>query len=157
MENENIETVVDESADYIQAIQELKQNSVSKDEYEKLKQERSQLLNALKNGETVKEEVKPVDVDELRKDIFNKEQSNLNFIEKSLQLRDELIRNGEADPFLPVGKNIMPTEEDIATANRVADVMNECVEYADGDSSIFTNELQRRTADTAPITRRKIY
>ena len=38
--------------------------------------------------------------------------------------------------------------------------MKECVEYADGDSELFTNELMRRTNDAMPaksaeIARRK--
>ena len=67
-----------------------------------------------------------------------------------MKLREALLEKGEKDPFLPYGKNIIPTDEDIATADRVARVLQECVDYADGDSDIFTNELQRITVDTAP-------
>lgn len=73
--------------------------------------------------------------------------SNLQYIERTLALREALIAEGKPDPFLPVGSQIMPTEEDIAAANRVATVLKECVEYAQGDSSVFTNELQRRLVD----------
>ena len=44
---------------------------------------------------------------------------------------------------------IVPTTEDIECANRVAEVVKECIEYADGDSQLFTNELNRRTVDVA--------
>ena len=56
---------------------------------------------------------------------------------------------------MPVGKRITPTDEDISAANRVATVLQECVDYAQGDSQAFTNELQRRTIDTAPKKKRK--
>lgn len=57
------------------------------------------------------------------------------------------MAEGKPDPFLPVGNQIAPTDDDIAAAERVAKVLQECVDYADGDSAVFTNELQRRTID----------
>ena len=157
MENEELNNPVSQqenvtdNVDYIEAIKEMKQNTVDKATYNKLKEENKQLLNSLVNGETIdvpkKEEV---DIDALRKDLFNNDQTNLQYIEKALKLREALLEKGEKDPFLPYGKNIIPTDEDIATADRVARVLQECVDYADGDSDIFTNELQRITVDTAP-------
>ena len=41
----------------------------------------------------------------------------------------------------------MPTDDDIKTAEKVANVLQECVDYAEGDSAVFTNELQRRLVD----------
>lgn len=80
--------------------------------------------------------------------------SNLEYVSSALKLRDELIRRGEKDPFLPVGEKIIPTDEDIQTANRVASILKDCVEYADGDSALFTSELQRSTIDSSPMRRR---
>lgn len=147
---------VNDSIDYIEAIKEIKQNSVDREAYNKLREENKRLLNSLVNGESIgtkKEE--PVDIDQLRNDIFNKESTNLEYITNVLKLREELMKQGRPDPFLPAGKNIIPTEEDIKTANRVAKVLQECVDYADGDSNVFTNELQRVTVDSVlPKTRR---
>lgn len=146
---------VDDSVDYIEAIKEMKQNTVDKNTYLKLKEENRKLLQSLVNGEQKEiEKEEPVDIDQLRNDIFNKESTNLEYITNVLKLRDELIKKGERDPFLPYGKNILPTDEDIATANRVAKALQECVDYADGNSDIFTSELQRITIDSAPIKRR---
>ena len=64
-----------------------------------------------------------------------------------MELRKQLIAKGEPDPFLPVGQQIQPTDFDIQTADKVASVLQECVDYADGDSEVFTNELMRRTID----------
>ena len=147
---------VNDSIDYIEAIKEIKQNSVDREAYNKLREENKRLLNSLVNGESVdvkKEE--PVDIDALRDKLFNKESTNLEYISNALKLREELMKQGKPDPFLPAGKNIIPTEEDIKTANRVAKVLQECVDYADGDSNVFTNELQRVTVDSVlPKTRR---
>ena len=156
--NESEQTnVSDNSANYIEAIKEMKKNTVDKAAYEKLKEENKQLLTAFMNGEKIEAEIKkePVDIDKLRQDLFNNENNNLEYITKALQLRDELIARGEKDPFLPCGSKIIPTEEDVATANRVAEKLKECIEYADGDSDIFTNELQRIMVDTSPITNTK--
>ena len=147
---------VNDSIDYIEAIKEIKQNSVDREAYNKLREENKRLLNSLVNGESVdvkKEE--PVNIDELRDKLFNKESTNLEYISNALKLREELMKQGNPDPFLPAGKNIIPTEEDIKTADRVAKVLQECVDYADGDSNVFTNELQRVTVDSVlPKTRR---
>ena len=147
---------VNDSVDYIEAIKEIKQNSVDREAYNKLREENKRLLNSLVNGESIdvkKEE--PVNIDELRDKLFNKESTNLEYISNALKLREELMKQGKPDPFLPAGKNIIPTEEDIKTANRVAKVLQECVDYADGYSNVFTNELQRVTVDSVlPKTRR---
>lgn len=142
-----------EEIDYVQAINDLKASTVKKEQYDKLKEENSRLLKSIINGETVDmPATEPADVDKLRQDLFNQDNdmSSLEYITKALQLRDALMARGEADPFLPVGKNITPTDEDINTANRVADVFADCVEYAQGDPSAFTAELMRRTVDVAP-------
>ena len=143
--------VVD-NTDYIEAIQALKENSVDRAKYEALRADNKRLLDAVVNGQTVENTVKPqVDIQALRNELFNKEnQTNLQYVENALKLRTALIESGEQDPFLPYGSKIVPTDEDIATANRVAAVLQECIDYADGDSAIFTNEVQRRTVDTAP-------
>lgn len=147
---------VNDSIDYIEAIKEIKQNSVDREAYNKLREENKRLLNSLVNGESIdvkKEE--PVNIDELRDKLFNKESTNLEYISNALKLREELMKQGKPDPFLPYGKNIISTEEDIKTADRVAKVLQECVDYADGDSNVFTNELQRVTVDSVlPKTRR---
>ena len=49
--------------------------------------------------------------------------------------------------------NISPTEEDIKCAEKVADVFQQCIDYAKGDPTVFTNELQRRTLNSMPNRR----
>ena len=143
--------------DYVAAIQELQNNSVSKSQYEKLRNENKKLLDALVNGQQIdlpKEE--PADINELRKKLFNKDAdlNNLEYVETALKLRDALIKQGERDPFLPVGDRVTETAEMYDTAQRVAEGLQECVDFAEGDSGIFTAQLQRITKDT-PIKRRR--
>ena len=147
-------TVEDNTQDYIEAIQALKQNSVDRSEYDKLRAENKKLIDAVVNAQPGQEEQVVVkhskeQIDDLRNDLFNspRELNNLEFITKTMELREALMENGEPDPFLPVGKQISPTRDDIEGAEKVAQVYKECIEYAEGDSEVFTNELMRRTRD----------
>ena len=152
-ENENV-VVEDNTNDYIAQIKNLKENSVSKDDYNKLKADNKKLIDALANGTQLNDKVESKidaveNINNLRKKLFSKgtNLNNLEYCDTALQLREALIENGNRDPFLPFGHNVIATDSDIETANRVATVMRECIDYADGDSDIFTNELQRRTVD----------
>lgn len=140
--------VDDMTPDYLAAINELKANSVDRQKYEELKAENKKLLDSIVNGTEValpRDEKKSIE--ELRANYLKEDQSNLEFIDNALKLREALIAEGQPDPFLPIGEQILPTDEDVAAANKVATVLKECVDYADGDSNVFTNELQRRLVD----------
>ena len=153
-ENENVVTVEDNTNDYIEQIKKLKESSVSKDDYNKLKADNKKLIDALANGSQLEGVVEPKidaveNINNLRKKLFSKGSNlnNLEYCKTAVELRDALIEKGERDPFLPFGHNVVTTDSDNETANRVATIMRECIDYADGDSDIFTNELQRRTVD----------
>lgn len=152
--------VTETEQDYISAINELKQNSVRKEQYEKLREENKRLLDTLVSGGQleIQADEELVDVEGIRKELFSGELNNLEYASKALELRDALIEKGEPDPFLAYGARIMPTAEDIDAANRVAEVLRSCIDYSDGNSEIFTNELQRVMVDSAPMsTNRKRY
>lgn len=150
------------ASEYIQAINEMKKNTVSKEEFDKLKEENKMLLNSLVNdvhteGEEEKKE-DAVDISKLRDELFstdNQDMTNLDYITKVMALRKALMDKGERDPFLPSGQNILPTDDDIKTANRVAEVYQNCIDIADGNPDIFTQELQRVTVDVAPQNKRR--
>jgi len=146
----NESSVDDTTVDYLEAIKNLKQNSVDRSKYEELRTENKRLLESLVNGQKIEDEVTKDEgptVEELRKKLYSGdiEISNLEFWDCTLKLREKLIENGEKDPFLPYGQKIEPTYDDIQAAERVADVVKQCLDYAKGDASVFTNELQRRT------------
>ena len=150
------ETTVEEmnNEQYIAAIEELKASTVSKDAYNKLRSENKQLLDALVSGQQLPQtqtESKP-SVDELRKKLFStdgNDLSNLEYVETALSLRNSLIEAGERDPFLPYGDKVDITSEQIEAANKVANALQEMVDFAEGDSGVFTAEYQRRVKDVA--------
>ena len=140
----------DMTEDYLEAIKNLKENSVDRSKYDALKAENKKLLDAVVNGQEVNvqgQETQKRDVQTIREELFNKEHNNLEYITLSLELRNALIAEGKPDPFLPYGRQISPTREDEEIAEKVAQVYQECVDYAEGDSELFTNELMRRTKD----------
>ena len=150
---------VNDSIDYIEAIKEMKQNSVDRSTYDKLKSENQRLLDALVQGKEIEitNNKEPVDINKLRKELFDnrdKNISNLDYVSNALKLRDALLEKGERDPFVPYGDKVTLTAEHFDKANMVAEVLKECVEFADGDSGIFTAELQRRTKETMPRYKR---
>lgn len=141
-----------DAENYIDIVTKLKENTVSKEDYEKLQEENKKLANTIANGLTVqpKEEQKKaeVDINELRKNFLKENQSNLEYAENVLALRNALMKkNPDDDPFLPKGHNINATEQDKIDAQNVADVLEQCIELADGNSDAFTIALQNRMVD----------
>lgn len=143
--------------DYINNLNALKQTTVSKDEYNKVVSENKRLADALMNGYSLesKKEEKPIDIAELRKELFSnkyKKTTDLEFFTKVEELTKGIEQAGGVDPFLPVSKDYVPTGEDIERAERIHSVIRECIDYAQGDPQAFTNELQRRC--NQPISKR---
>lgn len=157
--SEELNNIENNDQDYIQVIKDLKENTVSREQYMKLKAENKKLIQNLVegSGEVSGAPAPKVDVNQLRRDLFNVDGSltNLAYIDKALQLREALIEKGDKDPFLPWGKQISPTDTDISTANKVASVLQECVDYADGNPSVFQSELMRVLEDTPAVYRRR--
>lgn len=169
MDNEEILEKVptppaDEEFDAIKAINDLRENSVPKDEFEKLKAERNKYLKALIDGSKVdtgevknKESVDEV-IKNARQKLFSQKEdlSNLEYVETALALRAAILERDGTDIFVGNGSKTTPTAEDYQAAEKVASVLTECVETANGNSAIFTRELDRLTRDAMPkITRRR--
>ena len=162
--NESGEETSNDSVDYIKAINEIKQNSVPRKQYEELKTENQELLNALINGGQIVKEVseEKKSIEQMRNGLFSKEamekgMTNLEFIERSLELRDAIIEAGGTDPFLPIGRGIEITREDYEAAEFTAGQFKECIDIAKGNSEVFTAELMRRTVDNSLPTAKSNY
>lgn len=137
------------AAEYIEAIKEIKANSVPRDEFEALEKEKKDLLKALIEGGQVEQPTaaeKP-DLKALRAELFNEDNklNNLEYAKKALALRAAVLEETGKDIFLPYGANISPTLADSEAAEKVAKAFQSCIDYADGDSQLFTQELQRIT------------
>ncbi len=158
MENEQIDNqaVTVDNTDYINTIKELKANTVSRKDYDQIKADNKRLLDALSEGtgsnvdaNQAKESKRSLE--EIRSDLFGKDHNNLEYWQTALELRNRVLEEEHKDIFVPSGHNYQATDNDLITANKVADVVQQCIDYADGDSELFTNELQRRTNESSSI------
>ena len=139
---------VDDSVDYISALNEMKQNSVSRSEYEKLKADNKRLLDSIVNGTSENVEVLPKkSIEELRKNFMKEGVSNLDYWKNVLELRERLIEDGQPDPMIPTGVRVAANQMDYDGVEKLVSGIQHCIDYANGDSQLFTNELQRITRD----------
>lgn len=144
-------TTTTTAEDYIEAIKNLKQTTVDKTAYDALRSENKKLLESLVNGEEIQPQNKVLteSIDELRHEILtNDHLTNLEYWDKVLKLRSALLKRGDEDPFVPQGQKVNATSADYATAEKVATIMQEMVDNAEGDPNVFLNEYQRRVKDT---------
>ena len=139
---------VDDSVDYISALNEMKQNSVSRSEYEKLKADNKRLLDSIVNGTSENVDVWPKkSIEELRKNFMKEGVSNLDYWKNALELRERLIEEGQPDPMIPTGVRVAANQMDYDGVEKLVSGIQHCIDYANGDSQLFTNELQRITRD----------
>lgn len=158
IENEN---TIDETLDYqeyIDQINELKRNSVSRTEYDKIKEENRTLLSNLVNGTaSVVAEEAPIQresLDDLRNRVFNNPKNDLEYVAGLLEIRDRVMEDGGKDPFVNDNGRYSATEEDYRIAEHTADGLRHCVEIANGNNDVFLQEITRITRDT-PINPNK--
>ena len=143
--------------EYLDEIEHLRDTTVSKEEYAKLKATNNELLKRLAKGDFDPQQEKPeeVDLNALRKSIFQESVTNLEYVKNALKLREEIIKKEGKDIFLPYGHNYTASQEDIDKAQNVADVLQECVEESDGNSQVFTAILQSRLNEPAFVRYRR--
>lgn len=139
------------------ALKELKENSVSKEDYEKLEKENKELVAQIINGDGGAGNGQPtpekVDIKALREEIYGPkgaDLSNLDYWKKTLKLRNAVIEQEGYDPFLPHGSKIKPSEYDVERANAVAETVQKCIDEAKDNSEVFTALLQAETTNDSP-------
>lgn len=150
MTDEMRETTVDE--DYIAKLQELKQSTVSRDEYDRVRADNKKLLDAVFSGapspvEQPKEEKEVVDIQALRNELYGGrfEGTDLDYMTKTLKLRRAIMESGGRDPAVSTGAKTEATEADYENCEAVCNILQECVDYAQGDPALFRAEILRRT------------
>ena len=157
--NENEQAEVMDANTYVENINALKKSTVDKKEYDKLVEENKRLSLAVLNGETLPndkavQEKKP-SIEELRQNFKKDNQTNLDFWKNALSLRDAVIENGEPDPFLPKGHELIASEDDKTKACKVAKVMKELIEESEGSPEVFNALLQKTLVDDPLLARKR--
>ena len=153
-----------QSADeYAEAIKNLKANTVSKEEYDKVVAEKSTLVKALAGEgpvpEGVQKQAEKPDINELRKKFLNAGEENLSnaeYIKTALQLREAVIAEGGIDPFLPSGAKASPTNTDLQGAAKTAEALQSWLDSATDesgkvDSELFNAFMKKGIAEDSPM------
>lgn len=104
-----------------------------------------QVINGGQAGDSDTPKITAEDVARMRTECFSGEISNLKFVENMCKIRDYSKEHGLPDPFIPHGEKAQTTPFDEEVADRVEEAYKTCIEYAKGDSALFTQELQRIT------------
>lgn len=141
-----------EQEDLIQMVEDLKANSVSKEDYQKLQADNKRLMQALIKNEKLQEVSEPFDLAGTCKELLNGDNTNLEYIDKALKIRKHIKDTKGIDVFVNQGALERPSEQQLAAAETVAEVLQECVDEAQGDAAAFQVALQRRTTDP-PLAR----
>lgn len=151
-ENMRVEEDVVDNTDYIAAIKELKQNSVSKDKYDALAAENKKLVDALVNGE----ELETDNEDEIgpRLDYYkaykeNKFNTDLDYWKNFLALREATIKEYGKDPCVtgnyglsPEGERVEPAYGEAETIDQQLSIISDMINEADGDPAVFSTLMQ---------------
>lgn len=151
--NQRVEANVpaeDTNADYIAAIQQLKENSVDKARYDKLREENKRLTKALVDGSPVQVEEKRVSIKDAAARAFEEDnnKTNLARMKDYLAYREAVLKEHGVDVLLPNNNRQPVTQKDIEEANYFVDAMTEMIEYANGDPRLFDREFERALQDT---------
>lgn len=141
------QTLTPEDQNLMEEFQHLKENSVPKEEYDRVVNRNKALTQNWARGQSESQTPKDTDtVESLRKDLFAEDRaelSNLETAQKMLKLRSILIEEGKPDPFVSTDKGTIDAL-DIDTANRVAAGLQKMVEESKGDNEIFNAKLGRQ-------------
>lgn len=155
-DNENVieNNTTSSAEDYIRAIEDLRNSTVSKEDFDRERAEKKRLLESLTRGEYLTDATpgkEKKSVEELRKALANPDQTNLEYWTTAITLRETLMEEGKPDPFTPVGYQIQASETDKAEAQRVADGISWCIEKSEGNAALFNSYLQQITVEPPEI------
>lgn len=143
-ENEQREEVVvetDNDLNLLDEMKKLKENTVSKEEYEKERAKNKELMRRLVEGggQDVKTE-DTVNLDKIREDLFTNNAEGLSkreFWQRVLTLRHERLKNEGVDIFLPKGRKTRYTRLDIESANRLDETISQMIEDSEDNPALF--------------------
>ena len=146
---QTIEETKNDNQVYLDTIKDLKQNTVSKQRYDKLVAERDQLIATLVNGEQITAVTPPAEKKSLEQIMteqkqYAKKKDACNYLKSCLEFRERAFEEYGVDCFVANNYNVKPTEQAYIDAQKTADIYQECLDYANGDKKVLVNELQRR-------------
>ncbi len=145
------------AAEFKKAYEELKNNSVPKEQYEKARSEIAEMTKALIDGTKIsapkgEEPVKEKSIKELAKGFTEGGLENLEMAKRALAYRDAVIKEFGVDPMVDIHSD--DPEGDEQKAQNYVDVLTECIDNSGGSNTVFTAMFNERIKDT-PIANAK--
>lgn len=134
-----------DSNEYIEAITKLKETTVSKDQYNKLKEENKKLLDSIVNGSDVDIPVKKEEKPNI-KDLYNKLMdgehplNNYEYMQVFMQIKDAVEDQHGVDPTIPVGRKFSPEAADLLEIQQANDTFSEILKGSE-DNRDFMDAL----------------
>jgi len=138
--------------DYLATIQELKQNTVSREAYDKMRDENKKLLETIISGGQVDAPAENTNIDyraECAKLLTEGKHTNLDYVKKALEIRNAGLKEG-VDMAMPFGPKAEYGENDAEMADFIANKLQELVDKADGNPSAFNFLLDQAMVDNMP-------
>jgi hypothetical protein len=126
----------------------LKKETVSREKYDQMRDENKRLLEQIVNGDIgtagTPAPEPPKDLKKLAQEVMRTHRYNVDYAKAVLAYRDEAIKQGKDDPFLPMGERAERDDQDAAKAQRVADGLRYAIERADAEKNpaVFTDTMQ---------------
>ena len=146
-----------EDINLLEEVKQLKENTVPKEEYDRILARNKELThNFMQNQREQEKQEDPDTIESLREELYGdnrKEMTNLESVTKMLKLRQKVIDSGKPDPFLSSEANASYSEDEVRTAERVADGLQSMVDEADGNAAYF-NALLKSVDATMPVRRK---
>lgn len=143
-ENEKKEEVIEETDNDLNLLDEMKkikENSVSKEEYEKERAKNKELMKRLVEGGGQEDKTdETIDLDKIREDLFKNNAEGLSkreFWKRVLTLRHERLKNEGVDIFLPKGRKTRYTRLDIESADKVDETISQMIEDSEDNPALF--------------------
>lgn len=143
-ETKNVNQVdggTDNDLDLLKELQDVKNNTVPKEEYAKLQAKYKQVVKDVINGVGTKEEAdNTVNLEEIRKNLFTdkvEDLSNRDFWKNVLDLRHERLEKEGVDIFLPKGSKTRYTREDYDSAQKVDEIISQMLEDSEENPQLF--------------------
>ena len=144
-----------ESVDvFLEAAKKVKEDTVPKAEYDKVVADNKKLADYILeggDGDKPQEQVKERTKAELLGVLENEDSNNLEYTKAALELRQKVIDEGGRDPFLPNSSQQPITSVDVEGAEKVAQVLQECVDECGGDPATFNFLFDKRVKDSSPL------
>jgi hypothetical protein len=138
--------------DYLATIQELKNSTVSREAYDKMRDENKKLLETIINGGQMEAPAENTNIDykaECSKLLTEGKHTNLDYVKKALEIRNAGLKEG-VDMAMPFGPKAEYSENDTEIADFVANKLQELVDKADGNPSAFNFLLDQAMVDNMP-------